>query len=144
MYFNSAMFSAEVSFNLTKFNARVSFDSATFNADVSFSITKFNSEAIFYSATFKDYVRFAGNRENHVFGDNSSLDLQFARIEKPDRLSFHTVKIRPHWFVNVDARKFEFINVRVNWRSISVEQEIKNIGEEDVLSAHRLLARAQC
>ena len=142
VYFNSAMFSAEVSFNLTKFNARVSFDSATFNADVSFSITKFNSEAIFYSATFKDYVRFAGNRENHVFGDNSSLDLQFARIEKPERFSFHTLTLRPHWFVNVDSRKFEFIAVEWNWHNVKIKQEIKSLQSKNISPAHHLLELA--
>ena len=34
------------------------------------------------------------------------------RIEKPERLSFHSVKLRPHWFINTDPCKFEFIDVR--------------------------------
>ena len=80
------------------------FSDATFSAEVDFGNATFSAEVNFGYATFKEYVRFAGTKENQVFGDQSSLNLQFARIEKPDRLSFHTVPLRPHWFVNVDAR----------------------------------------
>jgi hypothetical protein len=70
------------------------------------------------------------------------LDLQFARIEKPDHLSFHTLGLRPHWFVNVDARKFDFTNVK--WH-LSTSQEIKDLksgGYGLVAPAHQLLAIA--
>src|SRR6185295_18419794 len=80
--------------------------------------------AHFSASTFKDYVRFAGSENTSMFGDASSLDLQFARIEKPDHFSFHTVTLRSHWFVNVDARKFELINVK--WL-LSTGQDIKDL-----------------
>jgi hypothetical protein len=140
--FYSATFSAEAYFLFATFSARANFDHATFSARANFNSATFSAGAYFDSATFRDYVRFVGNVERKIFDDNSSLNLQFARIEKPDRLSFHTVTLRPHWFVNVDARKFEFINVNWNWRNIDTKQEIKSIDEKDTLSAHRLLAIA--
>jgi hypothetical protein len=71
------------------------------------------------------YFRFAGEESKSVFSGASSLSLQFARIEEPERLSFHTLSLRPHWFVNIDSRKFEFINVK--WR-LTTSQEIRDLG----------------
>jgi Pentapeptide repeats (9 copies) len=141
-YFGSATFSAEAYFRYATFSAEAYFGYATFSATASFDSATFSAEAYFRYTSFKDYVRFAGNREIKVFDDNSSLNFQFAKIEKPDHFSFHTVMLRPHWFVNVDARKFEFIDVNWNWQSISTKQEIKSIDEGDILSKHRLLAIA--
>jgi hypothetical protein len=128
-----------------KFSADANFGFAKFSADANFGFAKFSSLADFGAATFKDYVRFAGGRGSQVFDDNASMNLQFAKIEKPDRLSFHTLALRPRWFVNVDARKFEFINVDWNWRDTSTKQEINSIGQRGDLAAvlaHRLLAVA--
>lgn len=77
---------------------------------------------------------------HNVFSNTSSLDLQFARIEEPDHVSFHTITLRPHWFVNVDARKFHFTNVDWDWRTIN--EEIKSLENNRVESPHRLLAIA--
>ena len=44
-----------------------------------------------------------------MFGATSILGIfQFAKIEEPSRVSFHTIILRPHWFVNVNAREFDF------------------------------------
>ncbi|MFY9611035.1 MAG: hypothetical protein WAU45_20790 [Blastocatellia bacterium] len=45
-------------------------------------------------------------------GNDPSLDFQHVRIEHPDRIAFHTLILRPHWFVNVDSRQFVFTDVR--------------------------------
>lgn len=85
------------------------------------------------------------------FSDTAPLDLQFARIEKPDCVSFHTLRLRPHWFVNVDARKFEFINVKwqfttnpeIKHLSVPTEKTIWYSGESGLgASTHQLLAIA--
>jgi hypothetical protein len=139
--FFSATFNATANFSFANFSAKANFPAATFSADAKFTDVTFNAETSFSSATFKDYVRFEGDEKKHVFGDNSSFNLALARIEKPDRLSFHTLALRPHWFVNIDARKFEFINVNWDWHVINTKQEIKSL-EGNVFSAHRLLAIA--
>jgi hypothetical protein len=83
-------------------------------------------------------VKFAGKQINPVSAGTSSWDLQFARIEKPDHFSFHTLSLRPHWFVNVDARKFDFTNVNWDWRTIS--EEIDSLQNKKVLWPHRMLS----
>lgn len=47
--------------------------------------------------------------------------------------------LRPHWFVNVDARKFDFTNV--GWRG-GIKEEIRALKDKYVPQPHRLLAIA--
>lgn len=162
--FVSATFGAEASFDNTAFGARVSFASAAFGAGANFHYAEFHAEAFFYSvmfgarasfdratfrakadfsyATFKDYVMFAGTERVPAFSRESSLNLQFARSDRPDRVSFHTLGLRPHWFVNVDARKFEFINVGWGSGHIRTKREIDDLEQGIVSSPHRLLSIA--
>ena len=138
--FGSATFSAESDFSSAAFSAKTSFRAATFSAEADFSGTTFSTQAGFGEATFADYVRFAGAKDHQVFTDTSQLDLQFARIEKPDRLSFHTLSLRPHWFVNIDASKFGFANV--NWGRPRINEETSRLERNDTPSPHHLLAIA--
>ncbi|HEX7316849.1 MAG TPA: pentapeptide repeat-containing protein [Pyrinomonadaceae bacterium] len=147
--FSAAAFGGAASFASATFGGAAYFSSASFGEEADFTFTTFASGVLFTSATFKDYTRFLGGVEKFVFSDeknvfdnNSSLNLQFAKIDKPDHLSFHTLKLRPHWFVNVDARRFDFSNVDWDWPHTNVRTEIKSIAEVDVRSAHRLLAIA--
>jgi uncharacterized protein YjbI with pentapeptide repeats len=138
-YFRSATFSAVAYFRSATFSAAAYFRSATFSTAADFSDATF-ADAYFSSATFADHVRFAGAEKHQVFTDTSSLDLKFARIEKPDHVSFHTLSLRPHWFVNVDARKFDFTNV--DWDRRSINEEIRSLEDKNVSSPHRLLGIA--
>ncbi|HEX7957833.1 MAG TPA: pentapeptide repeat-containing protein, partial [Pyrinomonadaceae bacterium] len=137
--FNSATFSAGADFQHARFRAGASFFYTTFSAEASFRQATFRAEVNFGSATFKDYVRFAGRDEVPVFGDESSLKLQFARIEKPERFSFHTLTLSPHWFVNVDARKFEFINVKWNWYGRQIRRKLGDLRGENALPSYHLM-----
>jgi Pentapeptide repeats (9 copies) len=146
--FDSAVFDGHAYFSYTEFNQHVDFGSAKFSTNVDFSNATFNGVGSFGSAIFNDSVKFFGDANERTLSDgtrikerslgkNSSFSFQHARIEKPDRASFHTVALRPHWFVNVDSRKFVFTDVDWEWDVISIEEEIKNL---KVSSPHRLLA----
>jgi hypothetical protein len=150
-WFESATFSAKASFSDTTFSAAASFTaatfsgeayfgSATFRGDADFDSVTFSALANFNSTTFADHVTFAGAEKQPVFLPTSRLDLQFARIERPDRVSLHTLSLRPHWFVNIDARKFGFANV--NWARLSIDEEIRDLEKNLVSSPHPLLAIA--
>lgn len=140
-------FSERANFNGVIFNGEADFGSAIFNAEVNFSGTIFRKQTFFGRATFEDYLRFsskndlgfAGSEHEQMFGETSSLDFQFIRTEKPDCISFHTLTLLPHWFVNVDMRKFDFTNVE--WHG-SLNQEIENLKINKVSPPHRLLAIA--
>jgi uncharacterized protein YjbI with pentapeptide repeats len=146
-----ATFSAESDFSHVTFSAAAHFDGATFieqvnflfarfGAVASFNYATFNKEVHLNSATFKDYVIFAGSKEEH-FAEDSYLNLRYARIEKPERVSFHNIKLRPHWFIHVDARRFEFVNVNWNWKHIKTNREIKSL-KQRLSPSHGLLAVA--
>lgn len=138
--FDYAIFMETADFRVANFDMRAGFSYATFNADCDFSFAIFSDNVTFIRATFKGYIKFAARKDKETFGNNTRLSLQFSNIEKPDRVSFHSPSLRPHWFVNVDARKFEFINANWDWQNI--KQEIKSSGREDDWSGHRLLAIA--
>src|SRR6266480_4358248 len=139
--FGNAIFGAEVDFSNASFVGNADFFNGTFKEDADFRRASFKAKANFARATFSGYLKFAGEKEEPLFGDKSSLDLDSARIEKPEHVSFHTVTMHPHWFVNVDAREFDFSNV--HWKNDGkAKPEIELLKEDDMASPHRLLAIA--
>jgi len=154
--FSDTKFNSTVTFARTTFRGLADFSSATFAAaeyfaaaadfsyamfkstadfsEVSFSSTR----ADFTDVTLEDYVKFTGYEKRLAFGGRSALDLRFARIGKPDRVSFHSLTLHPNWFVNVDPRKFDFTDVSWNWRS--VKDEVKILEDNNVSSPYRFLA----
>lgn len=139
--FGSATFSAAADFSLATFSAEGDFNRATFSADGDFSRATFRATAKFRSAIFADRLRFVGDEYFQIFTGASELDLQFARIVKPERVSFHTLSLCPHWFVNIDARRFDFTNV--DWKRLSLNEEISGLANYIIPSPHRLLAIAR-
>jgi hypothetical protein len=115
------------------------FNRSVFGAEADFSETIFEGEADFDHVIFNDRVRFA--QENKIGGTTKDpeFDFQFARFDKPSHAVFHTMTLRPNWFANVDARIFQFTNVR--WAG-SIKDEIKSLKSKRVLSPHRILAIA--
>ena len=141
--FFQSNFDGNASFYGTDFDCEVEFASAIFNEVANFEFSSFTSNADFESAFFKSSVKFSGeyiealcyngsDEINKVFGDGSSLNLQFSNFEKPERVSFHTVMLKPHWFVNVDARKFEFIDIE--WKNLNKNSETVSNEIEDLTS----------
>ena len=135
-YFNSATFSADANFSWATFSANADFNSAKFSANADFSWATFSADANFEGGTFKNYVSFAGSNEKG-FGKQSRLNFQSTHIEKPERVSFHTLYLKPHWFINADCRKFEFIDC--GWNH-NLKQELGGATKAKISAPHRLLA----
>lgn len=140
--FSDAVFRANAYFQWASFKekpdsdagARSNTDAAT-SGDVSGAAGE-TAEVSFAGARFKDGVTF----EMNDFGEEVRLSFAAAIFEKIERVTFHTVRLRPHWFVNVDPRKFNFINV--DWgfldRPKAVHKEIKSL-ENQRIGPTRLL-----
>lgn len=122
--FKEAIFGANANFYQATFNALTDFRKATFKGKADFIMTTFGGLTLFFEITsgniinftnaqFKDYVRFKRNDETRLV-PNAALKFDSLRIEKPEALSFHSTRLRPHWFINSDPRKFEFIEVEWN------------------------------
>jgi len=109
----------------------VSFDEAEFGEDskVSFFQSCFQDEVSFEKTILRGYLNLEGVASRDLFGDNASLSLRKARVEAPEKLSFHSARLKPRWFVEVDSRKFVFTNVR--WESAKG----KRIRAKDELSS---------
>lgn len=141
--FTAVTFGEMANFMSSMFSGGAVFSSATFNSVIYFDNIILSGAANFSHTSFKDVARFSSN-EKKVFLEGASLDLEFARIDKPERIAFHGIELHPHWFVNVDSRKFEFVDVEwlneINWsRTFSPKAELKSlIGK--VSSPNRLLS----
>jgi len=141
--FFESIFEGKADFSSTEFNCEAEFVSTTFNDSLLFDFASFTSNTDFNEALFKDYVSFSGEyykrrpiegdeKINEVFGDETSLNLQFAVFEKPERVSFHTTLLKPHWFVNTDCRKFEFTDIK--WKHLAKNANSVNDEIEDLTS----------
>jgi uncharacterized protein YjbI with pentapeptide repeats len=132
--FSDASFGADAHFGKVTFSAVVDFGKARFNGDAYFRRTIFQARADFSRASFEESVSFFGETRERkqdgisipkrALGMAPALDFQLANIEKPARFAFHTVELRPHWFVNVDPREFVLTDVRWNWKELTIEGEI--------------------
>jgi hypothetical protein len=145
VYFGGASFIAQAAFRSVAFRKKASFQNVTFLEDAKFSRALFDEKADFWNATFggnadfihatfngladfnhakfRNEVKFEGNDQTG-FRPKSSLNLQSASMDRPERVSFRSLGLRPHWFVNVDSRKFNFANV--TW-SGSVSEELREL-----------------
>jgi uncharacterized protein YjbI with pentapeptide repeats len=111
--FKKAKFQGRGGFFWSEFLDKVQFNEATFEntGDILFNFTAFQKLIDFSSANISGYLSFNGTNNEKVFFDRTDLNFEYVRIEKPEKVSFHTVDLRPYWFVNVDSRKFTFANI---------------------------------
>ena len=131
--FSGVNFSEWAEFNHSEFKDDASFIGTAFSKLADFTNTTFDGDLSFALAVFADEVRFGkpgGGRE--VFGDKAKLSFENARIDDPQRFSFHSVRLKPGWFFNVDCRKIDFTNVA--WFKIGIDENYEPFGQ-----AHKLM-----
>ncbi len=133
--FSKGVFGGETNFNNAIFVGKVNFNSTIFGGQLSFIESFFDEEITFRKAQVKDYVKF---KQYGMFGADASLSFDSLRIEKPERLSLHSVNLRPHWFINTDPRKFEFIDVR--WDDDLAKERSASKSDRLLSIAYRQLA----
>ena len=160
--FREAQFSEDVFFNDAKFgykrenritSVQVNFDGAGFGSDsrVFFDNTWFSWHTSFNYVKFDGYILFKGTSENpvfdYVFEEHAFwglLDFTYTTIEKPEKVYFQTVRLRPSWFVNsvFDLRKVNLIDIdwgNGNSSSFSIEDELKVLEKRIKHNSKKLL-----
>ncbi|MCI0393245.1 MAG: hypothetical protein MOB07_31335 [Acidobacteria bacterium] len=111
--FSNAGYDQKADFSGATFTSEANFSYAVFRAEVDFSHAVFNAEANFFSATFE-----------------TAKDFSFAIFKTgANLLSAYTITLRPHWFVNSDARKFDLTNV--DWAPDSINEGLEKLQEKD-------------
>lgn len=124
--FYSANFADVADFKNTNFYGAANFAEATFESEVLFSNARFSSLLNLEHVIFKGSAKFGymwGDREDVYGGYNNDtgfdekarLRMDGAIAEIPERILFHSLTLKPNWFVHVDVRKFDFVDV--NWCS---------------------------
>lgn len=173
-YFNLATFSTDADFNAAKFTetSQVFFRQTRFCKTVNFNYAVFagyvafegnKDESVFLNRKIVLKVRkelrktFARLKQefarcgidfqiprNFEKKQEAVLEFQDARLEKPERISFHRVRLCPSWFVNADSRKMVFAdvswdNLDAKFRNANIKAEINNLKERKVSDPSRLL-----
>jgi uncharacterized protein YjbI with pentapeptide repeats len=110
--FFAARFEGMANFAHAKFDTSAHLKMSEFGSEARFTSAIFNGEADFSHTVFKDFVSFSAEYGSGGFGINAACDFRYARFETPRRISFHSITLRPHWFVNLDPREFQFIDVK--------------------------------
>lgn len=148
--FGSVTFFGDAHFSEVAFSSFANFKSAVFYAAADFSWAKIlETSQVFFQksrffqtvdftyAVFAGYVAFEGKKakigetDECVFLNRNEanrgavLNMQNARLEKPERISFHRVRLCPSWFVNIDSRKMVFTDV--SWTNLSRKFRNPNI-----------------
>lgn len=137
-YYYSAVFGGEAAFASSTFADGVNFGYAlfmqtayfirtTFGAEANFAKTVFKRDANFSYATFKAHLRFSG--ENYKAMPAESMTFKRARIDKPSHVTFHAFSLRPHWFISINTREFQFTNIR--WRVYKTERAIEILRQSE-------------
>lgn len=139
-YFNEATFGKDTFFDDAEFRNEVSFNLADFGeqSDLFFRNTLFADRADFRYCMAEGYLRFDNLRQ----GDENKFDFQEAAFENAIRISFHTVRLRPHWFLNCNCRNLIF--TACNWNDVygnfvTTKTELKDV--EKYPLSHKLLTK---
>ncbi len=109
--FFSARCEGMINFAHARFDKLARLTMCKFKGEARFTSTAFNGETDFSHTEFKAAVEFSAEYGRGGFGSNAACDFRHTRFEIPKRVSFHSMTLRPHWFINVDPREFQFINV---------------------------------
>jgi hypothetical protein len=124
--FGKSTFTKVAIFDFAEFNHNVLFNSAIFgsDSDILFQKTLFAGKTYFKYCTAEGYLRFSKLKQS----EENKFDFEDATFDKATRVSFHTLRLCPNWFVNVDSRKFVFTDV--TWDNLSSDYRNKNIERE--------------
>ena len=154
--FENATFKREVDFTRTEFTGTrkrtTDFRRSTFEGEVYFREAmfrgngEFNGYIDFYRTNFLDAVKFIGDENKpQVFGPEVHVSFRRARTEKPELISFDTLRLRLSWFAGVDASRFQFSNVE--WYGLpggprgTLEDEVRTLREQGFAAPYPALAK---
>jgi hypothetical protein len=79
-----------------------------------------------------------------MFGESAFINLQNARVEKPQRVTFHKLKLKPSWFINVDCKSLVFSHCswyKADGKYVDAKSEIEALIKRDIPNPNKLLRK---
>ena len=141
--FSFSTFIELANFVRAKFDSTTHIDMATFEKEARFTFVSFKGSTNFRYTVFKDIVAFSSDDETDGSSPDAAIDFRHTRFETPDRVSFHSMTLRPHWFLNVDPRPFAFTDVK--WfgqlRRQFIDVEIEELRKREELKRKNVVNR---
>lgn len=112
--FSEATFKHIANFKGAEFWFHTNFSKAEFEKAVDFTETTIKQSLNFNEARFMTFARFSAKNKNYTYWNKDGLDFSNAEIEKPERIFFQSVPLKPQKFINTDIRKFDFTDIDWN------------------------------
>jgi hypothetical protein len=112
VFFTKTTFEKKVSFQNSSFLFFAHFSNAKFKSSADFRETEVKNSILFNDATFESYVRFSSRNINHQLWNHDGLNFSSVEVEKPERIFFQSISLKPDSFVDTDIRKFDFTDIQ--------------------------------
>lgn len=109
--FIETVFENTADFTSCDFWYYMNFSKARFEKNADFRETFFENSLNFDSAKFETFAKFSGKYSNYKSWNKNGFEFSNVEIEKPERIFFQTVQLKPDKFVNTDIRKFDFTDI---------------------------------
>ncbi|HQU81713.1 MAG TPA: pentapeptide repeat-containing protein [Pyrinomonadaceae bacterium] len=138
--FSYSVFQREIRFHEAKIN-RLDFYKARFEKNSEFIIEYSEcKENIQLDKAVLDGKVFINGFLNHDFFEKPirALSMTDVRIEKPQNINFKSIRLRPHYFVGVDASKF--ILHDCVWNETTIDEELKCCSHKDLAQTANQIA----
>ena len=111
-WFDEVTFEEAADFRFSDFWDNANFSKARFIKSADFRYTFFRNSLIFDDAKFETFARFSGKESDHASWNKDGFRFSNVEIEKPERIFFQTVQLKPDNFRNTDIRKFDFTDIK--------------------------------
>jgi len=139
--FSNALFNADTSFKKAVFNSSF-FTETIFEKNVDFyeskiltahfsksifrKVVDFRESCVetflnFEGTSFESFAKFSGKDNKHSSWSKDALNFTSTDTEKPEKISFRSIALKPDSFINTDTRKFEFTNIKWNVKSFAFD-----------------------
>lgn len=109
--FFECIFEKTATFHKAHFNSSIGFNGSFFRGFVDFRETIKLAGLSFKEVSFESWAKFSGHNGLQESWSTLSTDFSSLIVDKPERMSFQSLRLRPDSFKNTDVRKFDFADV---------------------------------
>ncbi len=120
-FFNNTIFEKTVSFQNSNFLLQINFSNSRFKNSADFRKTTVKTSINFEDASFESFAKFSGQSNNHTSWAKEGLNFTSVEVEKPERISFQSINLKPDSFNKTDIKKFDFTDIKWDVKEFRVD-----------------------